>query len=338
MTSDSHYIDALDSKYHDILKDMAGQLKFTANNHLFTPEEKESFCLEHNIPLEALYNTGVIANKCNVNPKPSDHRALLPIFPCPKGYDESSYLRKLAFDGLREKIVKNNIHNPQKYLTKMIYELDVICNAGFAGYFLILWDWFKWCRENNILMGTGRGSAAGSCVAYSLNITKVDPIKNKFFFERFLNPSRLEFPDVDSDVPRDKRAKAIRYLLQKYGEQNVSQIITFGKYKLKNTIKAIMSALDCPFAEANAVTRDIPDSVDGNTVTFDFIEDITLNPDQEKYDSISDSVKKGLAKNYETLMELFNKYPVVYEGVKNLNGCISGTGRNARLTQSLMKC
>ena len=104
-------------------------------------------------------------------------------------------------------------------------------------------------------MGPGRGSAAGSIVSYVLNITKVDPIKNGFIFERFLNPGRLSFPDIDSDVPRSQRAKAISYLQQRYGFDNVSQIITFGKYKLKNVTKDVMSNLGCPFQEANAITK-----------------------------------------------------------------------------------
>ena len=121
----------------------------------------------------------------------------MPIFPCPEGYNESTYLRKLSADKLQEKIIKNQITDPKKYIQKLNYELEIICNAGFAGYFLILWDWFEWCRANDILCGPGRGSAAGSIVSYVLNITKVDPVKNGFFFERFLNPGRLEFPDID---------------------------------------------------------------------------------------------------------------------------------------------
>ena len=211
----------------------------------------------------------------------------------------------------------------------MTYELEIICNAGFAGYFLILWDWFEWCRANDILCGPGRGSAAGSVVSYALNITKVDPIKNGFFFERFLNTGRLEFPDIDTDIPRSRRADAIRYLLSKYGVQNVSQIITFGEYKLKNTIKAIMSFLGCPFQESNEVTRDIPDMVDGHTVTYDLIEDVAKNPDSDKYITMSDREKQGLKKNYDKLQDIFQKYPIVYAGIQNICGCIASTGIHA---------
>jgi len=334
MTSDSHYIKETDNQYHNILKNMAHQMTFTTNNHLFSGEEMEEYCINHNIPLEAISNSANIAYACNVNPKPKDHSALLPVFPCPPGYDEASYLRKLSFEGLKKKLEKNVTLDPIKYIKKMIYELEIICNAGFAGYFLILGDWFEWCRLNDILCGPGRGSAAGSIVSYSLDITKVDPIKNGFFFERFLNPGRLEFPDVDTDLPRSKRAEAIGYLLTKYGAQNVSQIITFGEYKLKNTIKSIMSFLNCPFQESNEITREIPDIIDGHNVTYELIEDIANNPDNGKYAGMTDREKQSLSKTYDKLQVIFQKYPVVYAGVQNLCGCISNTGRNARLTQA----
>ena len=329
MTSDSHYIHEVDSQYHDILKNMCHQKVFTTNNHLYTPEEMEEYCIKYNIPLECIENTGIIAKQCNVDPKPKDHRALLPVFPCPPGYDESSYLRKLSFEKLQDKLIKNNIEDPVKYIKQMLYELEIICNAGFAGYFLILWDWFEWCRQNDILCGPGRGSAAGSVISYALNITKVDPIKHGFFFERFLNPGRLEFPDIDTDIPRSRRADAIKYLLGKYGVQNVSQIVTFGEYKLKNTIKAILSFLNCPFQESNEITKDIPDIVDGHTVTYELIEDVAMNPDSDKYVTMSDREKQSLAKNYNTLKEVFQKYPIVYAGIKNICGCISSTGIHA---------
>lgn len=329
MTSDSHYIDAGDSQYHNILKNMCHQKLFTTNNHLYTPEEMEAFCVKYSLPIECISNTALIAHKCNVDPKPKDHRALLPVFPCPEGYNESTYLRKLSFEKLQEKLIKNNIDDPKKYIKQLHYELEIICNAGFAGYFLILWDWFEWCRANDILCGPGRGSAAGSIVSYVLNITKVDPVKNGFFFERFLSPFRLEFPDCDSDIPRSRRADAIKYLQQRYGYNNVSQIITFGEYKLKNTIKAIMSFLSCSFQESNEITKDIPDAIDGHAVTYALIEDVTKNPDKDKYATMTDREKSQISKIYNRLQNLFQKYPVIYAGIQNICGCISSTGIHA---------
>ena len=116
MTSDSHYINTADSQYHNILKNMAHQKVFTTNNHLYTPEEMEAYCNTHGIPLDCISNSALIANKCNVDPKPKDHRALLPIFPCPEGYDEITYLRKLSYEKLLEKLIKNRIYNPKKYI------------------------------------------------------------------------------------------------------------------------------------------------------------------------------------------------------------------------------
>lgn len=331
MTSDSHYINKDDRQYHDILKDMCHQLKFPTNSHLHTPEEMEDYCMRHGIPLDCISNTGEIAEKCNVDPKPKDHMALLPKYPCPVGHDESSYLRTLACEMLQKKLAKTGMEykDIKQYFKQMTYELEIICNAGFAGYFLILWDWFKWCRDNDILCGPGRGSAAGSIVSYALNITTVDPIKNGFFFERFLNPGRVEFPDIDTDIPRSKRAEAISYLKQRYGVDNVSQIITFGEYKLKNTIKAIMSYLGCPYQEGNEVTRDIPDMVDGHAVNYDLIEDVYNNPDSDKYVTMTDNEKGQLKRIYEKLQDLFRKYPTVYDGIKNVCGCLASTGIHA---------
>lgn len=331
MTSDSHYISTTDRKYHNILKDICHQLKFQNDAHLYSPEEMETYCMKHGIPLDCIENTGEIAAKCNVDPKPKDHMALLPKFPCPEGHDEASYLRNLSYEMLQKKVMKTGMSYPdlKKYFKQMAYELEIICNAGFAGYFLILWDWFKWCRENDILCGPGRGSAAGSIVSYALNITTVDPIKNGFFFERFLNPGRVEFPDIDTDIPRSKRAEAIAYLQGKYGADNVSQIITFGEYKLKNTIKAIMSHLNCPYQEGNEITRDIPDMVDGHAVNYDLIEDVHDNPDSDKYATMTDKEKAQLSNIYNKLQELFRKYPIVYAGIKNVCGCIASTGIHA---------
>lgn len=329
ITSDSHYINKSDSAYHNILKDIAHQIKFTEPAYLRTPEEMEDYCILHNIPLDCISNTGVLASHCNANPKPENNRYLLPVFPCPKGYTEETYLRKLSFEELKKKMIKNKIPNPTKYIKKMLYELEIICNAGYAGYFLILWDWFEWCRANDILCGPGRGSAAGSVVSYALNITKVDPIKNGFIFERFLNPGRLSFPDIDTDIPRSKRPLAISYLQQRYGFDNVSQIITFGKYKLKNVTKDVMSNLGCPFQEANAITKDIPDLLDGKEVTWDLIEGLATDPSNEKYSNFTEQEKKQIANIYDKYQDLFRKYPTVYDAIKSICGCIKSTGIHA---------
>lgn len=330
MTSDSHYISANDRQYHDILKTMSHQKPFTNLAKLYTAEEMEEYCNAHQIPLEAIYNTGKIADMCNVDPKPKNHNGLLPVYPVPEGYTPDTYLEKIAIEGILEKARKNGHTDIKKRLEEAVYELSIICQKGFASYFLILWDWFNWCRKADILTGPGRGSAAGSIISYGLNITKVDPIKYGFFFARFMSEDRDEFPDIDTDIPRNRRADAISYLATKYGEEYVSQIITFGKYKLKNITKAIMSSMGCSFKEANDVTREIPDLVDGsNPVTWELIEEVATNPGDAKFASYSNQEKTSLIKAYDNMQNLFKKYPQVYDGIMNLKECIASTGIHA---------
>lgn len=197
ITSDSHYVTKEDKKYHDLMKDIDHSNHFTTQNHMWTVEELIDWCNEYEIPLEAIENTAKVADKCTADITPTDEKGLMPDFNCPKGYTQDSYLIKLANDGLRDKIAKNKNINKDidTYIKRLLYELDVITQMGFSGYFLILWDWLKWCKENDVLFGPGRGSAAGSIVAYCLGITRRDPIKNGLIFERFLNPERKEFPD-----------------------------------------------------------------------------------------------------------------------------------------------
>jgi DNA polymerase-3 subunit alpha len=329
ITSDSHYIDKSDAAYHNILKDITHQLKFPEPTYLRSPEEMEEYCIKYNIPLNCISNTGILANRCNVNPKPISDKDFFPEFPCPKGYSVETYLRKKAFEGLKIRLIENNISNPTKYIKQMLYELDVICGQGYAGYFLILSDWIKWCRDNGILVGPGRGSAAGSIVTYALRITSMDPIKNGFIFERFLSPERVEVPDCDIDIPRSKRGEAISYFVKTYGVNNVAQIVTFGKYKLKNVTKDVMSYLGCPFKEANSITKDIPDMIDGKEVTWDLIEGIAVDPSNEKYSNFTEQEKKQITNIYDKYQDLFRKYPIIYDAIKSICGCIKSTGCHA---------
>lgn len=325
MTSDSHYISNKDKVYQDILKQMSHQKEFNTYNHLYSVEEMMGYCLTHNIPTTCIANTAVIFDKCcDVDIKPT--KSFFPVFKCPDGYEEDSYLRYLCISELQKKIIDKKIQDPERYKNQLLYELEVICSKGFAGYFLILWDWFKWCREQGILLGPGRGSAAGCMISYVLNITKVDPIKNGFIFERFMSPLRMEPPDIDTDIPRGRRAEAIEHLLEVYGKDNVCQIITFSEYKLKNTVKAIMSSLGVSMEEQNATTKPIPDLLDGHEVTYDFIQEV--HNDNSKYNLSIQEVGK-IEKAYSTLQEVFEKYPAVYQGVTKLKGTIAHTGIHA---------
>lgn len=163
ITTDSHYARKEDKKYHDLMKEIDNMSPFTVKAHLWTVHELVEWCTNYNIPLEAIENTAKIADMCDADIKPKDPRGLMPDYPCPQGYTEDSYLMDLANEGLRQRIIQNaHIKKDiRKYISRLNYELDVITQMGFSGYFLILWDWFKWCKQNNILLGPGRGSAAG---------------------------------------------------------------------------------------------------------------------------------------------------------------------------------
>lgn len=197
ITSDSHYVDKEDKKYHDIMKDIDNSYHFTTDNHFWTPDELIEWCNENNVPLEAIENTAKIYEECNTDITPKDARGLMPEYPCPKGYNENQYLLKMTNKGLRKKMKSNKYirDNVDKYFERLHYEFYIISKMGFSGYFLILWDWFEWCSNNGVPTGPGRGSAAGSLISYALNITKVDPIRYGLYFERFLNEFRVEPPD-----------------------------------------------------------------------------------------------------------------------------------------------
>ena len=196
ITSDSHYVRKEDKEYHDILKEIDHMKGFVTNSYMWTPDELIDWCNKNGVPLEAIENTAKIADSCVADITPTDPKGLMPSFPCPPGYTEDSYLIKLTNEGMLHRFkVNKKIKDIRPYISRMNYELSIITQMGFSGYFLILWDWFKWCKQNDVLLGPGRGSAAGSVVAYFLDITKIDPIENGLIFERFLNPQRIEEPD-----------------------------------------------------------------------------------------------------------------------------------------------
>lgn len=328
ITCDYHYIDESDREYHDILKKMIFQFTFDFSAHFQTPKEIEDYCNTYDIPLSAMSNTVKIANSCNVDPMPKDKLWLYPKFPTPKGYDSSSYLRKVAAEGLIKKHIKKNFPDMIRRIAQLEFELDVICTKGYADYFLILWDWFEECKKRGILIGPGRGSAAGAITSYALNITKIDPIKNDFLFSRFMTMERNEEPDCDSDIPTDRRAEAIKILEDKYGTENVAQIITYSQYNVKNLITDILRLCNVPFDESKAFTTKIPGLIEGDSVTFSLIEKIVNDYDWavDKYGE--KNVNKIIEINNK-LQEYYNQYPQVYKAVERLGGIIVGSGAHA---------
>lgn len=258
ITNDVHYTEKSDARVHDVLLciqtgktvDDEDRMKFPAPEfYLKSPQEiKELF---PNME-EAMDNTVKIAQRCNVE---LDFDTLhLPGYKVPEEYTNSDYLRKLCYEGLekRYEVITEEIKE------RLEHELSVIENMGYVDYFLIVWDFIKYAKDNGIMVGPGRGSAAGSLVAYSLGIIDIDPIKYGLIFERFLNPERVTMPDIDIDFCYERREEVIDYVVEKYGEDRVAQIITFGTMAARAAIRDVGRALNIPYGEVDIIAKQIP--------------------------------------------------------------------------------
>jgi len=257
-TNDIHYLKKEDAKYQDVLMciqmekkvDDPDRMKFeTEEFYIKSPEEMMS--LFEYVP-QAIENTEKIAKRCNVDFDFGTRH--LPAYAVPDGKDAFEYLRELCQSGLEKR------YSPvsDELQKRLDYELGVIKSMGFVDYFLIVWDFIHFAKNNGVMVGPGRGSAAGSIVAYSLGITTIDPIKYGLIFERFLNPERVSMPDIDIDFAPNGRQKIIDYVVEKYGEGQVAQIITFGTMKAKLAIRDVGRALDIPYAEVDKVAKLVP--------------------------------------------------------------------------------
>ena len=205
--------------------------------------------------LQAIENTQKIADRCHVEIEFGVTK--LPKFDVPDGYTAWEYLNKLCFEGLYAKYVQ-----PEGELTERLkYELDVIRNMGYVDYFLIVWDFINYARTNGIMVGPGRGSAAGSIVSYCLGITNIDPIKYQLLFERFLNPERVSMPDIDIDFCYERRQEVIDYVVRKYGAEKVAQIVTFGTLKAKAVVRDVGRVMDLPYALCDSISKMIPNEL-----------------------------------------------------------------------------
>ena len=226
-------------------KTISDDISYDVNNHNLEISNLEDFST-----LEGLNNTEIIANECNlVFP---EAKLLLPIYDCE---DPKKYLFDLCRLGLKKRLSGNVSDDYKKRLT---HELQVIDNMGFSNYFLVVYDFIKYAKKNNILVGPGRGSAAGSLVAYSLGITDIDPLEYGLLFERFLNPERKTMPDIDTDFPDDKREEVISYVKEKYGEKRVSGIVTFGTLAAKQVIRDVSRVLNVPTYKVDSLCKLIP--------------------------------------------------------------------------------
>ncbi len=262
-TNDAHYLKKEDSYNHEVLlciqtgKRMTDEdrMKFETDDfYVKSPEEMSEYF--KNIP-EAIENTVEIANKCNVDFEFG--HTILPNYDVPEEFETHfDYLKKLCDDGIKIKYAENVT---KEILDRAEYELSVIKKMGYVDYFLIVWDYINYAKSQGIPVGPGRGSGAGSIVAYAIGITDIDPIKYSLIFERFLNPERISMPDFDVDFCYERRQEVIDYVGRKYGQDHVSQIITFGTMSARMVIRDVGRALDIPYAETDKLAKMIPNEL-----------------------------------------------------------------------------
>lgn len=258
-TNDVHYVRKEDAKAHDVLLAIQtatsindeNRMRFP-NDEFYLKSEKEMRDIFASVP-EAVDNTQLVADACNVEFEFGNYH--LPEFKAPDGKTNGAYLRELCEKGLRERYGDNTDAGLKERLD---YEINIIESMGYVEYFLIVWDFINYAKENGIMVGPGRGSAAGSLVAYCLKITDIDPIRYNLIFERFLNPERVSMPDIDIDFCYERRQEVIDYVTRKYGEDRVCQIITFGTMKAKQAVRDVGRALDVSYAETDAIAKAIP--------------------------------------------------------------------------------
>ncbi|MCR5347922.1 MAG: DNA polymerase III subunit alpha [Fretibacterium sp.] len=261
-TADSHYLNKEDYNWHKILlrinthaDETDDAFGFSANDfYLWTPEEMNAVFGEE-VP-EALDNTAAIAERCNVELKLKTGHYMLPSLELAEGMTLDSYLEEQARAGLRLRLKTDN--PPEEYSKRLEYELGIITKMGFSAYFLIVSGIIKAAKERSIPIGPGRGSAAGSLVAWSLRITELDPLRYNLLFERFLNPERISMPDIDTDVSDKGREQLLKYIVERYGSDRVSQIITFGRMKSRQAVKDVGRATGIEFALMDKVAKLIP--------------------------------------------------------------------------------
>lgn len=307
-TNDVHYINQEDSKAHDILMciqtgktvDDENRRRYPSNQfYLKSPEEM--WDMFSYVP-EALENTVKIAEECNYDYK--FHESKLPKFPLPEGTDPYEYLKETCYEGLIERYdvfeslrnsqldygkvneIVDNSEKAKEYVDRLEYELGIIKQMGYVDYFLIVWDFIKFSYDHGIPTGPGRGSAAGSIVAYTLGITKIDPIKYSLIFERFLNPERVSMPDIDSDFCYERRQEVIDYVVRKYGVNNVSQIITFGTMAPRVCLRDVGRAMNYSYAEVDKIAKMVP-----NVLGITIDKALELNPELNNIYQSDDRIK-----------------------------------------------
>ena len=286
-TNDVHYTYAEDEKPHDILlclqtgKKLADEDRMRYEGGQYYVKSKEEMAALFPYALQALENTQKIADRCHVEIEFGVTK--LPKFDVPDGFTSWEYLNKLCFDGLGKRYGEPG----QELVDRLNYELGVIKNMGYVDYFLIVWDFIHFARENGIMVGPGRGSAAGSIVAYTLGITNIDPIRYQLLFERFLNPERVSMPDIDVDFCFERRQEVIDYVVRKYGKDQVAQIVTFGTLQARGVIRDVGRVMDLPYAFVDSISKMVPKELN---ITLD--KALKMNPELKKLYDENPQVKE----------------------------------------------
>ncbi|MCS6984911.1 MAG: DNA polymerase III subunit alpha [Leptospiraceae bacterium] len=279
LTNDAHFLRREDQKAQEIMlriqlnRKLNDKLEFSFNEEFYVKSPQEMALLYPEL-MDAIHNTQTIKEMCQLELELG--HPLLPDFKTPAGQSLAEYLEELAKKGLQDRFEGREV--PPLYQQRLEHELSVIHEMGFDGYFLIVWDFIRFAKERGIPVGPGRGSAAGSLVAYALGITSIDPLRYNLLFERFLNPQRKELPDIDIDFCRDRREEVIEYVTQKYGADHVSQIITFGTLSAKAVIKDVARVLDIEFSYINSLTKVIP-----NTPGIKLADTLEMSPELKDF-------------------------------------------------------
>ena len=286
-TNDVHYTNAEDAEPHDILlclqtgKKLADEdrMRYEGGQYYVKSEEEMKSLFPY--ALQALENTQKIADRCHVEIEFGHTK--VPHFEVPDGYDSWTYLNKLCHEGLDKRYGAD----APKYLQKLDDELAVIKNMGYVDYFLIVWDFIHYAREHDIMVGPGRGSAAGSLVSYTTGITDIDPVRYNLIFERFLNPERVSMPDIDVDFCFERRQEVIDYVVEKYGKDCVTQIVTFGTLAARGVIRDVGRVMDLPYNFVDTIAKAIPNELG---ITID--KALLMNPELRGMYESDESVKK----------------------------------------------
>ena len=287
VTNDVHYTYDTDVEAHDILLCVQTGKRLQDEDRMryeggqyYVKSPEEMLKLFPYIP-EALENTQKIADRCDVEIEFGVTK--LPKFDVPAPYTSWEYLNKLCYDGLKERYTENL----DELGKRLEYELGVIQKMGYVDYFLIVWDFIRFARDHDIMVGPGRGSAAGSLVSYTLGITKLDPIKYDLLFERFLNPERVSMPDIDVDFCFERRQEVIDYVVEKYGKDRVVQIVTFGTMAARGVIRDVGRVMDLPYAQCDSIAKMIPTELN---ITID--KALKMNPELRTLYETDETVKK----------------------------------------------